>query len=391
MTMVLAIHATGPYEYRFLGSHDFFSQDFLAVILNQLARFSVPVFVSLSGFGLTMKYGSQSLKSGNGLSGIHVPAISFYRERLYKIGLPFLFWSVLYLAIQGKLKGPWNQQWPLDLVPYLYRTGADYHFYFFHIIFECYFLFPILLWVFSKLEKLRLPLLIVSFLLQLYVSSPAHIWFDGYPRIPFIFSAFFLYWQFPFLLGIFFALRNLDRSSMDLPPASRASLTAMGQGPSTESKRAESSGKIRKAALVFLTLLSFAIVLWEYIFWTYRSDNPGDFNHFTRMSVVIYSSIFFLLFYLWPATSNDSEHTDSGWKQRIAHLAGLSFFVYIVHTWILRGLQILLPEWMLPVLAVLIFSSFGIAEILHRLISIEWIRNVLGLEKRRKPSRARAE
>ena len=361
MTMVLAIHATGPYEFFFLSGHDYFSQDFLAVILNQLARFSVPVFVALSGFGLTMKYGLQTQGSGKSLEQLQVPVLPFYRDRLYKIGIPFLFWSLLYLAVQGKFKGPYDEAWLLDLLPYLYRTGADYHFYFFHIIFECYLVFPAVLWLFSRLGKLRTPVLILSLALQLYVSSPAHIWWADYPRIPFVFSAFFLYWQFPLCLGIFFGLKHLEDSSQTKPDA-----------------------RGNRWLLVAGSALSFLVVLAEYVFWSYRGENPGDFNHFTRMSVILYSSAFFLLFYYWPRSEDSTANPESKkTENRISYLAGLSFFVYIVHTWILRGLQIVFPEWMLLVLVVLVLVSFSLAALLDGWITIPWMRNLMGLEKKR--------
>ena len=393
MTMVLAIHATGTYEYRFIASHDFLSQDFLAVFLNQLARFSVPVFVTLSGFGLTMKYGLLTTKNGKSLDQITVPW-SFYGERLYKIGLPFLFWSVLYLAIQGYLKGPYNWQWIMDLLPFLYRKGADYHFYFFHIIFECYLLFPLLAWAFARLKKLRLPVLLLSLLLQLYVSSPAHIWFDDFPRIPFVFSAFFLYWQFPFILGIYFAFLNLESSSpqeksnknADGIPVKRAS-----EGKSATLLRKESNldgPVLSRKSILSLTLLfclvTFTVVMTEFIFWSYNSQSPGDFNHFTRMSVVFYSGAFFLMFYFWPSSNGKTEENSySGWERNVSYLAGLSFFVYIVHTWILRGLELLLPQWLLPILLLLIFISFLLAALLDRIVRPTHLRTMLGLEKRK--------
>ena len=392
MGMVLAIHATGPYEYHFLKSHDFFSQDWLAVVLNQLARFSVPVFIMLSGYGLIMKYGLIGEKDGLSPQQNRIPVKSFFAERAYKIGLPFLAWSILYLAIQGKLKGPYTGEWLLGLLPYLYRTGADYHFYFFHIIFECYLVFPALAYTMSRLPRFRTPILILSFLLQLYVSSPAHIWFSDLPRIPFLFSAFILYWQFPFVLGIYYAFRslktreNLVSTGQALNGSSQQFEHASGNAPRAGSRTHPVSaayGKARAFALAFGVTGAFALALWEYVFWSWRSENPGDFDHFTRMSVMIYSALFFLAFYYWPEKERLPRQEPNVWSRWIPYLAGLSFFVFIAHTWILRGLQQILPEWMLVVLILLIILSFGLAAVLDRIVKPAILRTALGLDSKK--------
>ncbi|MCB1303494.1 MAG: acyltransferase [Leptospiraceae bacterium] len=342
MGMVLAIHATGFYEHSFVRQHDYLSQDFLAVLLNQLARFSVPVFVTLSGFGLTRKY-MESARNGG---AIRIPLASFYKHRLYKIGLPFLFYTILYLCLQGQIQKAFAEENVWELIPYFYRKGADYHFYFFHIIFECYAVYPfLLLGLFRLSHRWRWVALFLSFLAQLYVSSPAHIWLSDWPRPPFLFSAFILYWQFPLILGIVTALNPL--------PAKKA----VGR------------------AMLAATIFAFGLVLFDYLFWSYRSGEPGDFNHFTRMSVMIFAALFFWTFAAWP----DSEK-DRPW---IGYAAGLSFHVYIVHTWFLRGLEILLPRNVLLVLGSLILVSFLWAMLLDRMLTWPWLRNLLGLEAKR--------
>ncbi len=51
---VVGIHATSLSETRFAAAHNFDSLDFLSVVVNQWARFSVPLFIYFSGYGLTI-------------------------------------------------------------------------------------------------------------------------------------------------------------------------------------------------------------------------------------------------------------------------------------------------------------------------------------------------
>jgi len=74
MLAVIAIHVTAPY----IGA----DSDFLlggmnlAYIINQAARFAVPLFVLLSGASLGL--------------GKDLPAGQFYRRRVVKLGIPYV-------------------------------------------------------------------------------------------------------------------------------------------------------------------------------------------------------------------------------------------------------------------------------------------------------------
>lgn len=390
MVLVLAIHATGPYEYRFLQHHNFLSQDFLSVVLNQMARFSVPVFVALSGFGLTIKYGT--LAKETTLQDLKVPLPSFYRDRIIKIGIPFLVWTVIILFLKDRLAGPYDKDFFQSMLPYLYKRGADYHFYFFHIIFECYVVFPFLAMFLARFKKLRIPALALSALVQFYVSSPSHIWFSEWPGPPFLFSAFLLYWQFPLVLGVTAALRKLEKPAPILSASARW-------------------------WTLLLTILAAGICILEYIYWSYERSNPGDFNHFTRISVMTYAALIFLLFLEWPEKDRSPEKSRTAAKEQnkgeenrkhevegknemakedrmatgekprriLSYLAGLTFFVFIVHTGILRVLKPYLPDWMLLVLVALLLTSFLLALVVDALISWPWLRTILALEKTTAP------
>ncbi len=80
MLAVIAIHVTAPY----IGA----DSDFLlggmnlAYIINQAARFAVPLFVLLSGASLGL--------------GKAQPAGQFYRRRVVKLGIPYVCWTMVY-------------------------------------------------------------------------------------------------------------------------------------------------------------------------------------------------------------------------------------------------------------------------------------------------------
>src|SRR5512147_3253785 len=79
---VLIIHGTYDAQVAFMHPPEAGWVDVLGVILNQLARFSVPVFVFLSGYGLAYKFrDTQALLPG---------AKDFYSNRMTRIGIPFL-------------------------------------------------------------------------------------------------------------------------------------------------------------------------------------------------------------------------------------------------------------------------------------------------------------
>ena len=106
----------------------------LACLLNQAARFSVPLFLLLSGFSLEQ-------------TGRQVPYLTFLRTRSARVLPPYLGWVLLYaLANTGFDLHTWGGQ--LGNPPWLLRElltgqGAP-HLYFIPILFQCYLLYPLL-------------------------------------------------------------------------------------------------------------------------------------------------------------------------------------------------------------------------------------------------------
>ncbi len=359
MLAVLTIHATGRAEVIFLKEHRFISEEFFGVLLNQLARFCVPLFVLLSGFGLGRKYAAAS-GFGDGVG-------DFFRARFSKIGVPFFVWTIGILLLTKRFGWSTTADGSVDVVatladnlrvllPYLTVQGADYHFYFFIIILQMYLLFPLLFRaVRAAAPGTRTLVLGLLAAVQLLWTWPAGelLAMVGI-SMPHFFSAFLVYWVFYFYAGVFFALR--------------------ARGPSVGSPRTLLlSGGI--------ALIALCEMLREYLVRSYLDPEPGYYNHFSRWSVVVFAMAVFWLWMGLDARIAAFFAARPKLAERLSLVAGLTFAVYIYHTWFLRLIQatpIIGGELFLTTVS-LIVVSFLVAYGLHRLVRWNWLRTPLGL------------
>lgn len=129
--VVLHIFSTMPSSWYFVpGYHQ------LWIIIDQISRFCVPMFVALSGFAFMKKYGEGVFSFSE-----------FFQKRILKLLPLYILWSVLYYVILP-LDPAWNTWNPLTLFQQLIFGRAYYHLYFVPLIFQLYLLFPVLrLWV----------------------------------------------------------------------------------------------------------------------------------------------------------------------------------------------------------------------------------------------------
>ncbi len=351
---VLIIHGTSAWEDQFHSSHQFWSEGFASVVWSQVARFCVPVFVILSGYGLAVKYSKEgALPNGRmNLAG----ALEFYRARLVRIGIPFFVWTIVFLAFAGRFG--WNADAGLAenlsaplvaVVRALAFEHADYHFYFFAVILECYLVFPILI----RFQSFALwgALLV----LEIVLTSPSHLAFEmlgiPVPRFP---ASFVVMWAFHFYTGMLFARRAEDCRRL--------------------------VHRLPIAAWVMLAVVGFALVLADYLWWSYRTPGPGYHNHFHRQVVVAYALIVWALFVR-------SDSTIQAWLKRNTRMgtavtvgAGISFAVFIFHTQILRLLNMTFFAWEMFLLnTALVTITFGLIYVIHRIVRPKWLRIVLGL------------
>lgn len=326
---VVGIHATSTAENNFAIHHNFLSFDFGGVVLNQWARFSVPLFLYLSAYGL-----AQSKE---------VNYFSFMRKRLPTILIPYFFFSALAFALDFKNCTTEN------IIERLLKGGADYHLYFLVILAQCYLLFPLLLRLHQASGKAYRAVTLVVFLLVvllLYRTSSERIL--GYFGLshPGWHASFCIYWLPYFMLGILHGKAS---------PAAWGRFTAF-------------------AAVV----LALGMVLADYILAS-RQGIPVDYyNHFSRPAVALYALA--VVYLLWMGPVSGSVMTRAG------SLAGLTFTVYLVHPQILRLFNAYLASWpSLAVWAATVVVSFGLVYVVKKSLEkiesppVHFIQRALGL------------
>ncbi len=114
------------------------------IALDQAARWCVPVFVALSGYGLMSGYAEK------------FQLFSFLKRRLWRLIPLYVWWSVVFLAVFWFIPD-WNHD--SGVVPFLEQllTGrADYQLYFVPMIVQLYLLFPVLRWLMLRWPRLTL-------------------------------------------------------------------------------------------------------------------------------------------------------------------------------------------------------------------------------------------
>lgn len=129
---VILIHSCGAVFYSFgkVPLSDWLS----ANALDSLARVSVPLFVMLSGAML--------LSPGKGL----ITVLAGLPQRVSKVFIPLLFWSILYLYVLASHKGT-SIDWQI-----LLRQPAMYHLWFVYMIIGLYVLQPFLQAIFDAIR-----------------------------------------------------------------------------------------------------------------------------------------------------------------------------------------------------------------------------------------------
>ncbi len=188
---VITIHVTSAYLFVFDAKNSFAWQ--YKIIVDQLVRFAVPLFVAASGFALTKRYFKANLNLRD-----------FYIRRVLKL-LPWYFVAslILFFAFHWQPK-TWKQ--------ILFLGQGDYQLYFVPMIFQLYIIFPLLRWLMAKKGLL---ILILSFIFEvgLYqliaiktelIFNNNGLWPDQRQYV------FFGTWVFYFVLGMYLATKRIS-------------------------------------------------------------------------------------------------------------------------------------------------------------------------------------
>lgn len=96
-------------------------------VVNELARTGVPLFFMISGYLLLSSANTLNIKA-------------FYRSRLSKYILPFLFWDIVYYCLYRVHNG--SRILSFDFFKELLNNGSAYHLWFMYSIILLYFMLP---------------------------------------------------------------------------------------------------------------------------------------------------------------------------------------------------------------------------------------------------------
>lgn len=290
---VVCIHSTT----RILEASAFDIQGFsLAFFLNQVSRFAVPLFFMISGFVLEINY------------PFHQSYASYFKKRLSRIFLPYLFWSTIYYFFV------YTQHYT-SFFQVILTGNASYQLYFIPTLLIFYILFPFVHQLYRFIANsfifLMLGILQVVLLIEDYYIHPIPIF---YPLT----IAFLNYYVF--LLGMA-AARNHKYLI----------------------------GFINKWKAWFISLgciLAFSVFIEGRTLYL-ATHNYLYFYSQWRPSVLIYTIVIFVLSYVLLSRLTK-------YRTLIHVLSRLSFFVFFIHViilellWNMIGKSLFYSTWKLP-------------------------------------------
>lgn len=180
---VVLIHITAPLAT---------DGDLVAVVVNQMSRFAVPVFFILSGWGLTI---SNSLERSDSYW-------NFLKVRFLSILPQYLLWNIVYLFYSGvwEVYQGFSLEVLGDLLNEIFLGTIYNHLYFVPIILIFYILYPLLLRISNQYGVL------VSLVVTL-ISQLSDIWIE---HEYFYMNKNVFNWLFYFMFGIWLA-KNFEK------------------------------------------------------------------------------------------------------------------------------------------------------------------------------------
>jgi len=336
---VLCIHAAGSFEGLLVEGGAGGGQGYLAAAVSQLSRFSVPVFMILSGYGLAA---SRLRRDEGGLAG----ALAMWRRQFIRIGLPYLAFTVGGLIFLKRFDAGAPGSWPETLFMGLLTGGGDYHLYFCAFLLQGYLVLPLLF-------RASWTVVGALFAVQLVLGRPggelAQAFGTSIPHVP---AYWCVHWLGYLALGCRLARRD-------------AEVTADGR---------------HRWAITGLAALAGGWCVADYLARIRGVPDPGWVSHFFRGCVMAYCLLFLAAWRAWGAwfAARDGGPRKPG--PTLARLTGISFTVYLIHPMVLRGLGLTpFAAWYPALVIALTLASFAISYALDRVLPGRWLRLVLGL------------
>ncbi len=302
------------------------------LLLNQIARFAVPLFFLISGFVLQFNYGAE------------LDFVRFIKKRFSKILIPYIFWSLFYYFFIYTQNSD-NLLWAL------FTGSASYQLYFIPTICIFYLLFPLL----HKFYKIFASIPVLSVLTAAEIFLMRRDYFVRQFDLPDPIRILILGYLF-FIFGMV-AAENKD-------------------------------WLIKVAGKIKYFLIPALIYLIYYIFEEgknryYLTYNIEAFYSQWRPDVLIYTLVLaFLLFYAFDKMDREFKIFEKASR--------LSYLVFFIHVVILEEIwkHLALPVWgildghylQIATFDVILFIivaglSFGAAYLIHR---IPYIKKITG-------------
>lgn len=276
---VIAIHVTAGYM-----------DSPLAYLGNHLVRFAVPLFIIISGFLLNWSVADS----------FELSTMAFYRQRLHRILLPYLTWTVIYCLLNFYLLHLHDPRLLLTTIGKALLMGnAYYHLYFIPIILQLYLLYP---WLKRWLKRDAHSLLWAAGLLTGTCQLLLYLYLLRIITLPGQYSFWYLcafpVWLFYFVFGIF-AAQNLRANSF----SPKAPILVPG----------------------CIWLASLGVMLLD-------SKLTGVQGSIIRPSVILYTLGSYYFFFALATRWRPDEKSGVGW------LSAQSFLIYLMHPLILTVL-----------------------------------------------------
>ncbi len=304
-TIVIGIHAS---HHWWFGINDLTSinpEIFISTLINQVGRWTVPMFVILSGFALAKSEEKRpfDLKI-------------FFQRRLWRIVPPYFLFTMLNVIGRSQfLAADWSGQ--LTQIWQAIATGmGDYHLYFLGIIMQCYLAYPCLRRINFTPSRLSILLILTFALFSLrwisatfgYLPNIINFLPDGNHVI---------YWLSYFQIGIWLATDNNWTNQL--------------------------VSKWRSRSWGYIFAIAAIIELSEF-YWLAISKNLVEaIGHYTRPSVVLMSLSFLLWAISWQSWQIKSfpvfiQKLFQLIQPQIKTFSKVSFITYLIHVWILRAI-----------------------------------------------------
>jgi len=293
-TIVIGIHASHHWWFGVKDTVTMTPEIFIDTFINQVGRFTVPIFVILSGFALSKSEEKHpfDLKI-------------FCQRRLWRIIPPYILFTLLNVVGRSQfLAGSWQER--LQQIWQALSTGmGDYHLYFLGIILQCYVSYPFLRRIAFTVKNLWVLLAIAFSLFSLrWISATFGLLTNLTSFLPD--GNHVIYWLPYFQIGIWLSKDH------------------------GWSKQLVSQW--RSHTWGYLFAITAILELGEFYGTAILKNSAEAVGHYTRPTIILVT----LTFLLWTISWQIKEPIKALLSKKV--FASASFTTYLIHVWILRAI-----------------------------------------------------